>query len=126
MSKASLGSGSRRRGWAADTRSVILCPFDTGSASSFASERNAEAGISKVVLGDDQLGRWQETYRRVVVDWVISNSGEFDTRRHVPAHAGTGCMLCTDVLAESPADVNVVLNCPDQLAGDGVERVITS
>ena len=78
MSKASLGSGSRRRGWAADTRSVILCTFDTSSVSSIASERNAEAGITKVVLDDDQFGQWKETTRRVVDDWVFGKSGEFD------------------------------------------------
>ena len=29
------------------------------------------------------------------------------------------------VLKGNTVDVNVVLNCPDQLAGDGVERVVT-
>ena len=50
--------------------------FDRGSF--IAAERNAEAGIIKVLLDDDQLDQWKEATSSVVGDWVTANSGEFD------------------------------------------------
>ena len=50
--------------------------FDRGSLT--AAERNAEAGIIKVLLDDDQLDQWKEATSSVVDDWVAANSGEFD------------------------------------------------
>ena len=47
-------------------------------ASSTAAERNAEAGIIKIVLDDRQLDQWNEATRSVVDDWVTDNSGDFD------------------------------------------------
>ena len=43
-----------------------------------AAERNAEAGIIKVLLDDDELDQWKEATTSVVDDWVTANSGEFD------------------------------------------------
>ena len=48
-------------------------------ASITAAERNAEAGIIKIVLGDEQLDEWKQATRSVVDDWVGDNPG-FDAR----------------------------------------------
>ncbi|WP_420612088.1 TRAP transporter substrate-binding protein [Candidatus Spongiisocius sp.] len=44
-----------------------------------AAQENAEAGIVKVRLDDDQLEEWKQATRSVVDDWVDGNSG-FDAR----------------------------------------------
>lgn len=48
-------------------------------ASITAAQQNAEAGIVKIVLDDDQLEEWKQATRRVVDDWVGANPG-FDAR----------------------------------------------
>ena len=60
--------------------------FDRGSLT--AAERNAEAGIIKVLLDDDQLDQWKEATSSVVDDWVAANSGEFDAHAMYQTHAG--------------------------------------
>ena len=42
--------------------------------------RNAEAGIVKIQLDDDQLAEWQEATHGVVEDWIADNDGDFDAR----------------------------------------------
>ena len=49
-------------------------------ASATAAEKNAAAGITKVVLEDAELQRWKEMTRGIVDEWVTANSGEFEAR----------------------------------------------
>ena len=52
--------------------------YDTASAA--AAVRNAEAGIVKIRLDDNQLAEWQEATHGVVEDWIADNDGDFDAR----------------------------------------------
>ena len=51
--------------------------YDRGSIT--AARQNAEAGIVKIQLDDDQLEGWKQATRSVVDDWIDSNPG-FDAR----------------------------------------------
>ena len=52
--------------------------YDKGSAT--AAEKNAAAGITKVLLEDAELERWKEATRGIADEWVTANSGQFDGR----------------------------------------------
>ena len=47
-------------------------------ASVIAAEKNAAAGITKVLLDDDELERWKEATAGIVDEWVTVNSDDFD------------------------------------------------
>ena len=47
-------------------------------ASATATQTNAAAGVTKVVLEDAELERWKEATSGVVDDWTTANSAEFD------------------------------------------------
>ena len=47
-------------------------------ASTIAAEKNAAAGVTKVLLDDDELERWKEATAGIVDEWVTVNSDEFD------------------------------------------------
>lgn len=45
-----------------------------------AAARVVEAGVEKVQLSEDELGRWKDATQSVIDDWISSNAGDFPTQ----------------------------------------------